>query len=1122
MSIGPEFIVKLGEEGAAKLRGEFLKTETLADQLSTAIVKIEQSTALKKAQLESRAYTEAVKASAAATEALANNFKTTETIADKLAASIKHLNESADLKEAQKSSDSYQAALKRTRESTDEVASSTGSANAGLAGIAGGFLIAANQAIELAQKVAAAGAAIWEFGKAGAKVADLGTSFTALGGKTKDIDALRTALAGTVDDAALIKMSNTARSLGVDVSRLPDLAGIAGKASMALGEDIGFMFDSVVKGSARESALILDNLGIQIKDSAGQLAKVYADMGVEAEKATADQRAAAFATVVTNNAGKLSALDLANSQGAAYAQVEAQLKNFIGQIQVSVAEGLKQAGMFERINEVMSQAQGYFAANKEELQGLAQDGFGMLRDIIPVIVQSAGMAADIFKVMSPFIGALFENLKLVNTPLVLMAGVLAPLIDWLTELKDDLGPVGDALYYIIVPAAAVNDALAYIGEAISPLLTWLGVLSDKLGYFKFILGGAVLPLLVWLYDKIGGVSGAISGLGDICTWIVEKVWDPMIASLGSLIDWLSSLKDKFGIVKDAIDFLLQPAKAMGEAFAWVAEKLGLLEDPIDRATEKTSAFSRILAGTRANAEALGAALEANDKIIKGIAGKTGGTEKGYYTMGGVSSATMNTYGAQMSTTSEESKAWLEEEARKTEEYTVFRTKQIVGNVTDGISESIGRSVFGITDALDKVFVEPFEKSTKKGKSKVNNLIETVGSLIGATFGWATSQGAWNTEASKTEKIIDTIFRAERLSSWSTAWDDTFGPGGNKIEVINEKYTALNGTMYGLGQSFGFTSSQAAIFDVTALAPAVSLGYAWKITKDYVGEVIDKIKEATKATEEERIETAKTVKIVGDSFKQIKGLGSLGDSLLGDEKKSLADKLKKQLDDKGWKDVEVKIRSKLDPYMDLANGLGYAADAIGVAGAAVTDNYQSIIDGLKDNDMSAVASGVNSMVSGIADSITGLTAQLGLSRTEMAVIEAAVHVAAGLGSIAFALALPEASGPMYAAAATHFASAAKWGLIAGIASTASASVSGGTPPSAKSSEPKGSGGSSSSKSSSSNKTKRETQIVQLMVDQRVLGTCAIGGANQAVARGQGARLNSSVVRSTRRSFGGAGG
>ena len=111
----------------------------------------------------------------------------------------------------------------------------------------------------------------------------------------KMLESLKAASRGTIAETDLMKAANFAILAGGSemASELPALMDIARAASIGLGEDMGFMFDSIVKGIARGSPLILDNLGLIV--SLEEANESYAEqLGIDRGGMTEQQKTQAL------------------------------------------------------------------------------------------------------------------------------------------------------------------------------------------------------------------------------------------------------------------------------------------------------------------------------------------------------------------------------------------------------------------------------------------------------------------------------------------------------------------------------------------------------------------------------------------------------------------------------------------------------------------------------------------------------------------------------------------------------------------------------------------------------------------------------------------------------------
>jgi hypothetical protein len=316
-------------------------------------------------------------------EELAKKTRESAEAAAKLAREIGKLNAKAVFNDAKAASNEYQLALSRVaaqqRKVTEETAKvqtttqgTTSSVRLMGVGAVAAYTQVAQAALDAAGEVADFARQVWEAGRAGARITDLQNAFTALGGSTAELTRLREAVNNTVSDAQLIKFRNMGVALGIPAESFDKLAKIAANAALATGQSFDFMLDSVVRGTARESALILDNLGIKIKDPVATITAELERMGATAETATAKQRALAMINVASAASANLAVVGSMESQAAAYAQTEAKIQNFIGTLQQTVNETLIASGAFDAIDSIVRQVSEVFADNKEEVKELGE------------------------------------------------------------------------------------------------------------------------------------------------------------------------------------------------------------------------------------------------------------------------------------------------------------------------------------------------------------------------------------------------------------------------------------------------------------------------------------------------------------------------------------------------------------------------------------------------------------------------------------------------------------------------------------------------------------------------------------------------------------------------------
>lgn len=141
---------------------------------------------------------------------------------------------------------------------------------------------------------------------------------------------LRAASRGTISDLELMTKTNQAMILlgKESVKDIPKLIEIARASAKATGENVNFLFDSIVLGLGRSSKMILDNLGIVF--SAEKANEKFAlSIGTTASKLTEAQKKQAFFNATMKAGDKIieQVGDATNLAGDAQARMNASIEN---------------------------------------------------------------------------------------------------------------------------------------------------------------------------------------------------------------------------------------------------------------------------------------------------------------------------------------------------------------------------------------------------------------------------------------------------------------------------------------------------------------------------------------------------------------------------------------------------------------------------------------------------------------------------------------------------------------------------------------------------------------------------------------------------------------------------
>ena len=142
---------------------------------------------------------------------------------------------------------------------------------------------------------------IYEMAKSGAALQDMEKAFDRMASRAGisrkalvyDVKQITNALT----NKEIMQSANTLELLGVGMENLPKLTQIARAAAVAMGKDVGYMLESIATGTARQSRLWLDNLGIiiSVEDANESYAK---SLGKTAKELTDTEQRAAFLNAV--------------------------------------------------------------------------------------------------------------------------------------------------------------------------------------------------------------------------------------------------------------------------------------------------------------------------------------------------------------------------------------------------------------------------------------------------------------------------------------------------------------------------------------------------------------------------------------------------------------------------------------------------------------------------------------------------------------------------------------------------------------------------------------------------------------------------------------------------------
>lgn len=402
--------------------------------------------------------------------------------------------------------------------------------------------------------VAVAGAAVAGLGVALGKLAidaapleGIGMAFDIMSEKAGlALADLQAASAGTISDFELMRSANVAltgagEDLGQAFGRdLPQLLEISRAAARATGQDVGFLFTSLVTGIKRTSPMLIDNTGLQLK--LGEANQALADsLGITVEQLTGEQRQIALLNA-TLEAGAAMVADFGGGQLTAaekMAQFRASAQNTKDQIGLALLPALQallvplselaetygpqviawaeQAGIWlgENIPLAVTWLSETVAALLPTLQLWGERLFELAQQVLPAFATAIQFVIDHWEIFAALAAVVAVVIIALNAPLVLIAAALAALaVAW---SKDWLGI-----------RTTVENATAAIRAVIEK---WLAVLAHWWRHH----GDSVMTIVNFLWNNIQSITAAVTAAISALLTAATNLWQSLWSSHGSAL-----------------------------------------------------------------------------------------------------------------------------------------------------------------------------------------------------------------------------------------------------------------------------------------------------------------------------------------------------------------------------------------------------------------------------------------------------------------------------------------------------------------------------------------------------------------------------------------------------------
>lgn len=431
------------------------------------------------------------------------------------------------------------------------------------------------------------------------------------------VNGLRTASMGTLDTATIMTTANRALLAGGGklASELPRLFQIARAASSATGQDISYVYETLVKGIIRASPLLIDNADIYIK--VGQAVDQYAEsVGKTSEALTAQERQTAVLNAVLAQGGAFikqmgmdseTAADQMQSLPAALADVKLALAELATQAGVpkmlgDFAKSLQVGNEMQRVNT-------QFKALENTLAGYGdtatlKESAAALQELMLAYTKTGssreGMAAYVAG-----LEALVQKMQAARDKAVAESD---PETAYAIGLRNSLGILKASGGIVDEGAESLktyNEALKGITDKATSLAGLSGQLGELAGAMKVAQTGLPQP------PQIGtALSTDVAALREYLDAVaqINPALAPMIAQTAQSADALARqqsalLSNAAGMTSHAaaLDMIAKATFGAGATISDLVSKFDTLPPPVQRAVLDLGLLENALGSVQAQA-----------------------------------------------------------------------------------------------------------------------------------------------------------------------------------------------------------------------------------------------------------------------------------------------------------------------------------------------------------------------------------------------------------------------------------------------------------------------------------------------------------------------------------------
>lgn len=295
------------------------------------------------------------------------------------------------------------------------------------------------------------------------------------------------------------------------------MAELSKKAARATGQDVNFMFDSLVLGISRESKMILDNLGVSVDITKAK--EEYA----KSLKKTSDE------------------LTQSEAKHAVLSSTLAQLEDTYGE--VAVSSGGFSGNWAKVTTELTNFKIELGQAILPLLTQLTQDLIPIIREYLPIFVQKVGELVTAFKNLDP-------KWQKVIIAAVALTPIIAAILTVITPFVS----------IIMTLAPAIGALVAAIAGLGAPVLIVIAIIA------------ALIAIGVLLYKNWDTIKAKAIEVFDAIKQKVEDFYNnsikPILDAIGLAFNWLYEYA-----IKPAIDNIVSKIQFWVTIFTWLWQNI---------------------------------------------------------------------------------------------------------------------------------------------------------------------------------------------------------------------------------------------------------------------------------------------------------------------------------------------------------------------------------------------------------------------------------------------------------------------------------------------------------------------------------------------------------------------